>query len=277
MLPFADNSKLQSVICSPSDPLSLQSDIDPLVSWTHSNSLLINPRKCAVMRFFFNECSSPVYCVDGDQISVPLCHHDLGIIVCDLSWASHYDSICSKANSSLYLIHRTFSTSLKCAVKKQLYLSMVRSKLCYASQLWRRQLKKHILLLERVQRRASKYVLGDYTSSYRDRLIQLSLFPLLYWLKLLDIMYLVKSLKFPSDNMSILEFISFNDSATRSSASHKLKHNFCRTSRSHNSYFNRIVRLWNKLPKIDLTESLATIKTKLHVCIISLESFSREL
>ena len=209
------------------------------------------------MRFSIIKCSPPVYSLDGDQIFVPLCHCDLGIIVCsDLSWASHYDSICSKAYSSLYLIRRTFSASLNCAIKKQLYLSMVRSKLCYASQLWRPQLKKHILLLEIVQRRESKYVLGDYTSSYRDRLVQLSLFPLMYWSDLLDIMYLVKSLKFPSDNMSILEYVSFNDSATRSSASRNLKHNFCRTSRSYHSYFNRIVRL-------DLTESLATIKTKL--------------
>lgn len=102
MLLFADDSKLQSVIRSPSDSLSLQSDIDALVSWTHSNSLFINPRKCAVMRFSFNKCSPGVYSLDGDQIFVPLCHCDLGIIVCsDLSWASHYDSNCSKAYSSL--------------------------------------------------------------------------------------------------------------------------------------------------------------------------------
>ena len=81
-----------------------------------------------------------------------------------------------------------------------------------------------------------------------------------HWLELNDILYLVKALKFPSDNMPILQYISFTNSNTRSSGLNKLKHNYCRTSLSRHFYFNRIVRLWNKLPSIDLSNSILSIK-----------------
>ena len=70
----------------------------------------------------------------------------------------------------------------------------------------------------------------------------------------------MKALKFPSDNMPILQYISFTNSNTRSSGLNKLKHNYCRTSLSRHFYFNHIVRLWNKLPSIDLSNSILSIK-----------------
>ena len=74
-------------------------------------------------------------------------------------------------------MRRTFSTHCVYA-RKQLYLMLVRSQLLYCSQLWRPILLKDIVTLERLQRRASKFILNDYTSSYKSRLIQLSLLPL---------------------------------------------------------------------------------------------------
>ena len=165
----------------------------------------------------------------------------------DLSWSDHYSHICSRAYCSLYQIRRSFSSVAHISVKKRLYLSVVRSKLSYCSQLWRPHLKKDILLLERVQRRATKYILSDYTSNYKARLLSLHILPLMYWLELLDILYLVKALKFPSDNMPILRYISFSKSNTRSSCRNRLQHNYCHTSVSRHFYFNHIVRLWNKL------------------------------
>ena len=122
---------------------------------------------------------------------------------------------------------------------------------------------KDILLLERVQRHATKYILSDYTSNYKARLLSLHILPLMYWLELHDILYLVKALKFPSDNMPILRYISFSKSNTQSSCHNRLQHNYCRTSVSHHFYFNRIVRLWNKLPSIDLSRSIPSIKYNL--------------
>jgi len=45
---------------------------------------------------------------------------------------------------------------------------------------------KDIFILERVQRRATKYILSNYSSSYKTRLAQLNLLPLMYQYELSD-------------------------------------------------------------------------------------------
>ena len=61
-----------------------------------------------------------------------------------------------------------------------LYISLVRSKLIYSSQLWNPYLIKDIVMLERIQRCATKFILNDYTSSYKSRLLKLNILPLMY-------------------------------------------------------------------------------------------------
>ena len=61
-----------------------------------------------------------------------------------------------------------------------------------------------IELLEKVQKRATKYILNDYTSCYKQRLPRLELLPLMYIYDLADIMFFVKSVKFPSDKFNYL-------------------------------------------------------------------------
>ena len=61
---------------------------------------------------------------------------------------------------------------------------------------------KDILNIERVQRRATKYILNDYTSSYKTRLIKLKLLPLMYLFELHDILFATNQLKHqPSDSI----------------------------------------------------------------------------
>ena len=48
--------------------------------------------------------------------------------------------------------------------KKMLHISLVRSKLVYSSQLWNPYLIKGIVMLERIQHHAIKFILNDYTS-----------------------------------------------------------------------------------------------------------------
>ena len=123
-------------------------------------------------------------------------------------------------------------------------------------------LLKDILALERVQRRAIKYITGDFTSDYKSRLITLNILPFMYFLELSDIMFFVNSVKYPSSNFNILDFVSFSSASTRSSTFNKL----CHTKSSNmlsNFHFNRLPRLWNSLPPIDLTLSSSTIKSKI--------------
>lgn len=103
---------------------------------------------------------------------------DLGITISsDLSWSNHYKSITSKAYRSLNLIRRTFGHSPSITARKKLYISLVRSQITYCSPLWRPHLIKDIHSLETIQRRATKFILNDYSSDssdYRSRLYVIS-------------------------------------------------------------------------------------------------------
>uniref|UniRef100_A0A1X7U9J9 Uncharacterized protein n=1 Tax=Amphimedon queenslandica TaxID=400682 RepID=A0A1X7U9J9_AMPQE len=95
-----------------------------------------------------------------------------------------------KAYAKLSLVRRTFSVHSPTYVKKMLYLTLVRSQLTYLSQVWRPMLIEDIESLEREQCHATKYMLNDWESDYRSRLVALHLIPLHYFLELQDIIFL---------------------------------------------------------------------------------------
>ena len=96
-----------------------------------------------------------------------------GLIVSNnITWDKHYEYIIARAYKILGLIRRTFSVSHYSLAKAKLYTTLVHSQLTYCTQLWRPHLMKDILNIERVQRRATKYVLNDYVSDYKTRLLK---------------------------------------------------------------------------------------------------------
>ena len=106
--------------------------------------------------------------------------------------------------------------------KKTLYISLVRSQLTYGSQLWNPHLIKDVINLEQVQRHATCFILNDFNSDYKSRLLKLELLPLMYQLDYYDVMFFITSLKYPSINFNITNFLKFSCSNTRSSTSDKL-------------------------------------------------------
>ena len=174
-------------------------------------------------------------------------------------------TITTKAYQILGLIRWTFRINCIKA-KKHLYISLIRSLLMYCSQIWRPQLIRDITTLERVQCRATKYILNDYTSSYKSRLLQLNSLTLMYIYELNDLMFLIKSLNTPTENFDIKDFISFNTSSTRSGSHLKLCHPRALSTNHHHFYFNQIVRLWKHtpcMPAIDISLSSHVIKRNL--------------
>lgn len=99
-------------------------------------------------------------------------------------WSLHIRTCIAKANRMLGFLRRNCSrlTSMRC--RRLLYLSLVRSHLSYGSELWAPQNSSNDLRrLEGVQRRATKFILQDYTSSYLARLKKTNLLPLSFGLK----------------------------------------------------------------------------------------------
>ena len=129
----------------------------------------------------------------------------------------------------------------------RLYVSLVCSQLFYCTQIWRPYLMKDILNIERVQRRATKHILNDYTSSHKTCLIQLNLLPLMYFFELHDILFAIKSLKTPTTQFNINNYINFNLANTRSGTKNKLIPTHHLNNLAHHSYFRCLPSLWNAI------------------------------
>ena len=262
---FADDTKFLQSINSFHESAVLQEDISSLSDWCSEWSLNLNVTKCCHISFSFKSVESNTYYISNDPVSKVESHRDLGVIVSsDLSWSSHYSKICKSAYTSLHLIKRTLTSSTDVTLKKSLYLALVRSKLSYCCQLWSPRTIKDITVLERIQRRATKYLLSTSSPSYKDRLIELHILPLMYWFDFQDILFLVRSILFPSDNFDIFSYVSFCPPGSRSGSSGKLYCQYHRLSTTRHFYFARVVRLWNNLPQIDLSKSFYLIKKQIY-------------
>ena len=265
---YADDTKCGKEIKSTQDCSFLQEDINHVHNWSMLNNLQLHEDKTHLVRFHTRQ-HNPIlnsYTVNDAPVESLRSCKDLGVLfVSDLSWSSHIESTISKAYRMLSLINRTFSASSNVSVKKRLYLSIVLPVVTYGSPVWRPFLLKDILALEKIQKRATKFILNDYSSDYKSRLCKLHLLPLMFRLELNDVMFFVSSLKSENkDHFDILKYVCFSSCGTRSSSSFKLKHMSSKCNRQLHSYFFKLPRIWNSLPPIDpYTVSFSTIKSRI--------------
>ena len=174
--------------------------------------------KCVNLRFSAGLSVDHSYYICGQPVARKWSYRDLGIIMShDLSWKNHHDFILSKAYRFLGLLRRTFSTVDCNQAKKILYLSLVRSQLMYCSPIWRPQFLKDIQRFENIQRRATKFITNDYSSSYKSRLVSLHMLPFMMQFELNDILFFVASIKNPTKSFDISEYVTFCSGSTRSS------------------------------------------------------------
>jgi len=180
------------------------------------------------LQFWSKNNAVITYSIDNKTIVTTDSTKDLGITVTQsLTWDSHYKVISSKAYKILRLIRRSFSSSGPVLSRRKLYISLVQSQVLYCSPIWRPCLIKHINMLERIQRQATKWILNDYQSSYRCRLMSLHLLPLMYIYELNDVIFFIKSYKQLSSHFNINDYIKFSTLSTRSGSSNKMVHHQC--------------------------------------------------
>ena len=91
---------------------------------------------------------------------------------------------------------------------------------------------------------------------YKDRLVCLDMLPLMYVLELNDVLFCIKSLKETSPSFNIRNFITFSKCSTRSGKVQKMNLPQTSTTMQKHHYFNRLPKLWNSLPPIDLDLSV---------------------
>ena len=195
---YADDSKIWRNIHSWNDHDILQKDISALYEWSVKNKMKFHTDKCKALPIaptgkgldnYFDQIfpfNIFHYHMNGVDLQFVQSEKDLGIIVTsNLSWVDQLNSLYLKASSRLGLLKRTVYF-IKCPKQKRnFYLAIVRSQFEHCIQIWRPNNDTYIAKLERVQRRAVKWILSEYDHHYNEveyikRLKDLDLLPLQY-------------------------------------------------------------------------------------------------
>ncbi|XP_068725942.1 uncharacterized protein [Montipora capricornis] len=214
--------------------------------------MVFNVKKCKVMRL--TKKRQPLvsnYSLDNSPLEEVKEFKDLGVTTTDnFNWNSHIDIIVSKANRMLGLIKRTCRGLDDTKTLRTLYCALVRSNVEYCSVVWSPYTKKNIEKVEKVQRRATKFILKT-EDNYETRLKKLNLMSLKNRRILADVTFLYKALNGIS-NVNIDSYIDFYSDADRYSFRKyddlTLKNKYARTNPLKYSFFHRIVDSWNLLP-----------------------------
>ena len=177
---------------------------------------------------FINE-----YTLNNTQLVWVSAEKDLGATITGtLSWHPYIYTIITWDNKLLGLLKWTCPLLTDVSTRRAPYLSLVKSQLCYATQVWSLAQVSLKTQGERVPRRATRWILQTRIGemSCRDRLITLDLLPLTYDRELKDLVFFYKCL-FNHIHLNLHSFTNFiSHGRTRLSNSFNLKTLTCETS-----------------------------------------------
>ena len=262
---YADDCKTSRVITCPSDYPLFQSDLDNLYLLSQQNLMDFNIKKCKLMRI--TKKKTPFHSdlqINNHTLEETFEFSDLGIITSSkLSWNAHIDKIRSKANKILGLVKRTCKGTKDITTLRTLFCALVRSQLEYCTAVWSPQTARNINKLEKIQRRATKFILktDDDYDTRRKRLNLLSLEDRRF---LFGVLLLYKVLN-GYISIGISTYIQFYTDSDRYHLRGRdeltLNKNFARTTTFKSSFFNRIVDMWNALPlKVRQASNISNFK-----------------
>ena len=259
---YADDVKMWG----PSDDrVTLQQSLLSLENWVSENGMVLNTSKCKVLPIHTPTLNHYYL---GDEL-IPTSHQekDLGsIIPSDLSSSANCREMAVRASRALNLLLRSLGKFQKTSFTR-VYTSYVRAHLELNIQACPPILSRDSLVLERVQRRATKRVKELSGKSYLERLKTLNLFSLAFHRLRGDMILTHKIftvLDYP--NRSILTLR--DDDCLRGHCS-TLQQPRVRTKLRSNAFSARVPLTWNRLPAdVVRAPSTEAFKRKFdeHVC-----------
>ena len=249
---FADDTVIYREIATSEDRLVLRNDLDKIMAWCENWELELNINKCSVVNFFERKTTNNdfTYSLRGEKISIVESVKYLGLTLTNnLSWNTHIRNTCGKALKKLGFVKRIVGKSVE-KVRERCYFALVRPHLEYACSVWDPADKSNISELEKVQRKAIRFVKNCYDKS-------ISVTKLLKdagWEPLelrrskrrLDLLNRFKEETFKEDVVQIMRPPCY---IGRSDRANKIREIDAKTDRFKNSFFPRTIRENNRLGK----------------------------
>ena len=161
-------TKIFKIIKSSDDSTILQEDLTKLEEWSDTWLLRFHPDKCKHMHIGKKNDNS--YSLHRKSLEKVIEEKDIGVVIdSDLTFEKHINEKVNKANQMFATLRRTFQFMDK-STFMQLYISLVRTHLDYASSVRAPFKAKHIEQIQGVQRRATKQIPGFRDMTYSERL-----------------------------------------------------------------------------------------------------------
>lgn len=237
----------------------LQHDLDTILKWSLEWLLPLNIEKCVVLHIGKNNPSR-------HPLSTVTSHNDLGVIInSDLNWSEHIVSVCKRANSKLFLIRKCF-TRISLNSMCRLYSIYVRPTLEFAGPVWNPDLARDKVLIENVQRKATRLAFGRVRPCYEDRLTMAHLTTFERRRLRGDLILCFRILKYNFGNLNTMFTINRDDRLR--GHQYKLKKEQAIARSRVNFLPNRIFNIWNNLDRDTISATTVnTFKNRLDTTI----------
>jgi hypothetical protein len=266
---YADDSKILARISDAADLERLQSDLFRVAEWCDVWQMQLNADKCKVVCFGQkDEPAVPLVLPSRDgsrqELGFSEVERDLGVQVChDLSWKKQIETAAARANSILGMLRKTFQHN-SVELWKKLYVSYVRPHLEFAVPAWNPHKVGLGVLLEKVQRRATKIPKPLRQLSYEERLRRLGLekletrrsrgdliqfFKCFWSFEEVDWHCPLQPLASTRPNLRVETRGGSQRMRRQHFGSRQTNDHMAAVTIRHNFFLNRIVNFWNRLPE----------------------------
>ena len=261
---FADDCMLYRTINSEADTKTLQEDLDNLQGWERDWMMSFNPDKCEVIRITNKRrIINSQYTIHGQQLQETNQAKYLGVTIDNkLTWGPHINAMTKKAKNTTAFLGRNIASCPR-NIKELSYKSLVRPQVEYASTVLDNSNKTHQAAVEGVQRRAARFIMGNYRreSSVTTMLEQLQLESLQARRQRARVTMMYRVVNGLIDISSAP--LQPTDATTRGHTQRFLQP-FCHIRSYQDSFFPATINLWNSLPQhIVDADSLETFKVRI--------------
>jgi len=265
---FADDTACQKVIKVARDQDLVQEDLHKLALWEQKWKMSFHPEKCITVHMSRSrKLMEREYELHGHKLKACDQVKYLGITLTrDLKWSPHVTNITNKANRSFGFIRRNIKVN-SIAIREVAYKALVRPTLEYSSSVWDSYTDKDIMTIEKVQRRAARWVCQRFrqTSSVGEMLESLQWETLQQRRKRARLITFFKiHHEIVTVNTSSPPTVKRQTRLTRNV--HPLTYVIprCRTTYRQMSFFPRTILEWNSLPAETVTvPSIAAFREKM--------------